>query len=138
MYEKAFMSESAGLFRAASTLPFYTEERCTITELLNTDRCEDVSLAECRVVAGETTQLHSLQIAERYVVQQGTGMMELAGTDTFRIGPGDCVLIPAGCAQRVCNTGVEDLVFLCVCTPRFLPGYYQVLEDTDTAGIATS
>ena len=132
------MSESAGLFRNAATLPFYTEERCTITELLNTERCENVSLAECRVIAGETTQLHALQIAERYVVQQGSGLMELDGSETFSIGPGDCVLIPAGCAQRVCNTGVEDLVFFCVCTPRFLPSHYTVLEDADTPGINKS
>ena len=129
------MSESAGLFRPASTSPVYTEERCSVTELLNTDRCEEVSLAECRVVAGETTQLHSLQIAERYVVQQGTGLMELAGTDTFSIGPGDCVLIPAGCAQRVRNTGTEDLLFLCVCTPRFSPQHYTILEDPETPGV---
>jgi mannose-6-phosphate isomerase-like protein (cupin superfamily) len=132
------MSESAGLFRPASTLPVYTEERCSIVELLNTERCEEVSLAECRVVAGETTQLHALQIAERYVIQQGRGIMELARNDTFAIGAGDCVLIPAGCAQRVRNTGTEDLVFLCVCTPRFSPQYYTVLEHNDTPGIATS
>ena len=132
------MSESAGLFRPGSKLPVYTEERCSIVELLNTDRCEGVSLAECRVVAGETTQLHSLQIAERYVVRQGTGVMELSGNDTFAIGAGDCVLIPAGCAQRVRNTGTEDLLFLCVCTPRFSPRHYTVLEHSDTPGLAAS
>jgi mannose-6-phosphate isomerase-like protein (cupin superfamily) len=79
-----------------------------------------------------------LQVAERYLVQNGQGVMELDRNDTFEVTVGDCVLIPPGCAQRVRNTGEEDLVFLCVCTPRFLPDHYVVLEDEQTQGIVTT
>jgi mannose-6-phosphate isomerase-like protein (cupin superfamily) len=128
------MSDLGGLYRPASLQPFYTEERCHITEYMNTDRCGEVSLAQCRVAAGVTTQLHALSVAERYVVQQGEGRMELGGDDpdtrqVFAVGPGDCVLIPPGCAQRIKNTGAQDLVFLCICTPRFQPQHYAALEQ---------
>jgi len=127
------MSDFAGLYRPASLLPFYTEERCHIVEYMNTPQCEEVSLAQCRVAPGVTTQLHSLAVAERYVVQQGEGRMELAGdgaqAQVFAVRAGDCVLIPAGCAQRIKNTGDDELVFLCICTPRFQPSHYLVLEQ---------
>ena len=124
-----------GLVQDAAGAPFYTEERCYITELLNTPRCADVSLALCRVVPGETTQLHRLEVAERYVVRSGRGLMQLDEDPGFDIGPGDSVLIPAGCAQRVKNVGDEDLEFLCICTPRFEPGHYENIEREDTPGI---
>ena len=127
------MSDFAGLYQPASLQPFYTQERCHIVEHMNTPACDDVSLAECRVAPGITTQLHSLSVAERYIVQQGSGWMELEGdtsqAQVFRVQPGDCVLIPAGCAQRIKNSGEQELVFLCICTPRFQPEHYVVLEQ---------
>jgi hypothetical protein len=33
------------------------------------------------------------------------------------------------CRQRVANVGGSDLVFLAICTPRFMPAAY---EDLDT------
>ncbi len=130
------MNEFPGRYRPQSLQPFYTEERCHIVERMNTQRCDEVSLAECRVAPGVTTQLHQLSIAERYVIQEGTGIMELQGNQVFSVTPGDCVLIPPGCPQRIKNVGEADLVFLCVCTPRFLPEHYTVLEDARTKEIA--
>ena len=134
------MSEFAGLFRPASLQPFYTEERCHIVEYMNTPDCAEVSLAECRVAAGVTTALHSLKVAERYVIRRGRGLMELAGNDpaarqVFSVQPGDCVLIPPGCAQRIKNIGDEELLFLCVCTPRFQSEHYVALEQMGTEDI---
>ena len=39
-------------------------------------------------------------------------------------------MIPAGTAQQITNTGPEDLVFLCVCTPRFTPNCYRDSESS--------
>ena len=36
---------------------------------------------------------------------------------------------PAGTAQRITNTGESDLIFLCVCMPRFTPDSYESLEE---------
>jgi len=108
---------------------FPTEERCTITELLNEPACPEVSLALARVAPGVTTRLHAVAgTVERYVVLAGEGIVEVDG-ETARITPGDRVLVPAGVAQRVAATGPAPLEFHCVCTPRFRQEDYVDLGD---------
>jgi len=106
----------------------WTEERCFITELLNDVNVPDVSLARCRVEPGVTTQLHRLSVREWYVVEHGRGLMEVGDREPRPIGPGDVVEIPAGTVQRVTNADAADLVFQCVCLPRFTPDSYESLE----------
>lgn len=106
-----------------------TAERCFITELLNAPGSPEASLALARVEPGVTTQFHRLHgVTERYIVQRGTGLIEVNG-ETWRLGPGDAALIQAGAAQRITNDGAGDLEFLCLCTPRFVPTCYEPLED---------
>ena len=106
----------------------WTGERCFITELMNDPAIPGVSLAQCRVPPGTTTQLHKLSVKEWYVVGEGSGLMEIGTEEPFEIGPGDAVAIPAGTTQRIMNTGDSDLLFQCVCIPRFAPEYYASLE----------
>ncbi len=109
----------------------WTGERCYITELCNTDALPGSSLAVARVEPGITTQLHHLEgTIETYIVKQGEGEMELDGT-SFAIAPGDQVIIPAGIPQRVTATGHMDLIFYCLCTPRFFPRCYVDLENSE-------
>lgn len=130
------MGEFAGLVPAASqgqmAERFYTQERCYISEFMNTPEAAQVSVAQACVAPGVTTQLHSLAIEERYIIVQGQGVMELAQADAFPVHVGDVVIIPAGVAQRIRNVLDEDLKFLCVCTPRFQPEHYRVLETERT------
>lgn len=105
-----------------------TGERCFITELMNDPAIPEVSLAQCRVPPGTTTQFHKLSVKEWYVVGEGTGLMEIGAEGPFEIGPGDTVAIAAGTAQRVTNTGDSDLLFQCLCIPRFTPKCYEPLE----------
>ena len=108
---------------------FPTEERCRITELLNDPACPEVSLAMARVAPGVTTRLHAVRgTEERYVILQGTGLVEIGG-EAVRVGPGDRVLIPADVPQRITNTGTGELEFHCICTPRFLPENYLDLDE---------
>ncbi len=109
---------------------YYFAEGCFITELLNTADDPEVSVARARVEPGRTTRWHRLEnIIERYLLIEGYGRVEI-GTEELRdIGPGDAVLIPAGCQQRITNTGAADLVFLAVCTPRFVVSAYRNLEE---------
>jgi mannose-6-phosphate isomerase-like protein (cupin superfamily) len=107
---------------------FYTDERCYITELLNCEQSPQVSVAQARVEPGVTTQRHKLEgVAETYVLTQGAGLMEV-GDEQHAVKTGDTVVIPAGVAQRISNNGDVDLVFYCVCTPRFEPSCYVNLE----------
>ena len=113
---------------AGDAAEFPTPERCYITELLNDGASPDVSLALARVEPGITTQLHALAgVRETYVVRKGTGRVEVGG-ETRSLASGDKVVIPAGVAQRITNTGEGDLEFYCVCLPRFQPDCYRSLE----------
>lgn len=107
---------------------FATPERCFITELLNHPSRPNASLARARVEPGVTTQLHALDVEETYVIEAGSGIMEVDG-ERFRVGPGDSVLIPERVPQRIENDSLEDLIFLCLCRPRFRSEGYVNLES---------
>lgn len=116
-------------FRTFQEREFFTPERCFITELLNRDANRDLSVSQARVQPGVTTALHALKdVQELYYILQGSGDMEIDRRPAGRVQKGDLVLIPAGSPQRITNTGTEDLLFLCICTPRFYPACYQDLE----------
>ena len=109
---------------------FFTDERCHILELANGPEDPECSIARARVAPGVTTRWHRLAgIAERYVVLEGLGRAEIGDLPPQNVGPGDVVLIPPGCRQRIANAGAEDLVFLAVCTPRFRPEAYADAES---------
>lgn len=106
----------------------WTSERCYIREILNDPRVPETSLAESRVEAGMTTELHRLSVAEWYLITSGQGLMQVGNNAPFDVGPGDSVVIPAGTAQRITNQGETDLEFQCLCVPRFSPDCYEALE----------
>jgi mannose-6-phosphate isomerase-like protein (cupin superfamily) len=103
-------------------------ERCFIRELVNTPEIPDFSLAETRVEPGVRTELHKLDVNEWYVIRSGCGKMELDGGPWFDVTAGDVVSIPANISQRIENTGANDLIFECVCLPRFTTAGYVALE----------
>ena len=108
---------------------YYFEEGCFITELHNSAEDAAVSVARARVRPGETTRWHRLQsICERYLIMEGNGLVEIGEAMARLVGPGDTVLIPAGIRQRITNSGQEDLIFLAVCTPRFVAEAYEDVE----------
>ena len=110
---------------------FYTAERCYITELQNKDTDAACSIARARVVPGVTTHLHALRdTTERYVILEGQGAVEIDGCDPITVLPFDVVNIPPGVSQRITNTGSSDLIFLCVCTPRFRRENYLDFQNT--------
>ncbi len=106
----------------------WTTERCYITELLNDASHPEVSIARTRVESGVQTQLHKLDVAEWYIIESGEGLMTVGDAPPYSVRPGDTVAIPKGIAQTILNTGVDDLIFQCVCTPRFVLDCYTSLE----------
>jgi mannose-6-phosphate isomerase-like protein (cupin superfamily) len=110
---------------------FYTDERCYITELHNTDADEDCSIARARVEPGVTTRLHRLEgTIERYVILEGMAEVRVGSAGPVAVQPLDVVNIPANAEQCIRNTGQGDLVFLCICTPRFRQQNYVVLDES--------
>lgn len=109
---------------------FYTDEKCFITELSNTADDAELSIAHARVEPGVTTRWHRLQdISERYCIISGSGLVEVGDLPPQRVTAGDVILIPPMCRQRITNNGNIDLVFLAMCTPRFISKAYQDIED---------
>ena len=108
---------------------YFFDEGCFINELVNSPEDSAASVARARVEPGQTTRWHRLRdITERYVVMSGTGNVEVGDLAPQPVGPGDCLVIPPMCRQRITNTGAEDLIFLAVCTPRFQAALYEDLE----------
>lgn len=106
----------------------WTDERCFIREILNDPRVPQVSLAKARVEPGVTTEWHKVAVLEWYLIRSGKGLMEIGEDEPFAVAPGDTVAIPAGTAQRITNTGQDDLRFDCICTPRFRPETYEIVK----------
>ena len=120
---------SAQIRRSRAEAEFFTPERCYILELSNSAEDDAVSIARARVLPGVTTRWHKvLGTAERYVILEGQGLVEVAGIGSQPVTVGDVVIIPADCPQRITNTGTSMLVFLAICTPRFLQEHYQDIE----------
>jgi mannose-6-phosphate isomerase-like protein (cupin superfamily) len=108
---------------------FETDERCAIVEVSNHAGDPTASIARARVRPGVVTAWHRLRgTAERYVILEGRGRAEVGDLPPTEVGPGDVVLIPPMCRQRIANLGDGDLLFLAICTPRFEPGCYEPLE----------
>ena len=117
------------IVRPDEAAEFTTAERCAILELWNRASDEAVSVARARVAPGVATQWHCVEgTVERYVILQGEGLASVGEAPPQRVGPGDCVVIAAGERQRIANAGDANLVFYCICTPRFRQENYRALE----------
>lgn len=106
---------------------YFFEEGCFILELNNAVTDPEVSIARARIPGRGETRLHKLiDTTERYVILSGRGEATV-GDLVSQVAPGDVVLIPAGATQTIRNLGDDDLIFLAICSPRFLPERYQNL-----------
>jgi mannose-6-phosphate isomerase-like protein (cupin superfamily) len=120
-----------GVRRIEPEREYFTAEQCHILELSNSQSDAAVSIARARVAPGVTTHWHRLVgIAERYVILEGEGSVEVGDRAAEIVKPGDVVLIPPERRQRIRNVGESDLVFLAICSPRFVDGAYEDLESS--------
>jgi len=108
---------------------YYFKEGCYIQEWLNSRERPNLSVARVRVEPKTQTRLHVLiGTVERYAVLEGEGQVTVA--DKHRnISAGDVVIILPGQPQKIKNLGDTDLVFLAICTPRFVETNYRDIED---------
>lgn len=100
---------------------YVTKDGSRIRELMHPSRhtCHQQSLAEARVSPGGRTTLHRHRVTEEfYHVTAGAGSMTL-GEACFPIAQGDTIAIPPGTPHAVHNTGEEELVILCCCSPAY-------------------
>jgi mannose-6-phosphate isomerase-like protein (cupin superfamily) len=103
-----------------------TVEKCFITELLNTEDFHSFSIAKARVEPGAVTESHRLNNTDEvYYILSGKGEIEINGKIIGVAEPGDLVFIQRNTSQRIRNLTTEDLIFLCICSPRFEFKNYQ-------------
>ena len=108
-----------------------TPERCHIIEQSNSPDDPQLSIARARVSPGITTRWHRLKgTTERYCIVAGNGIVEVGDLQPARVSTGDIIIIPPMCPQRITNTGTEELIFLAICTPRYVDDVYEELEDS--------
>jgi mannose-6-phosphate isomerase-like protein (cupin superfamily) len=99
-----------------------TPERCEIAENFSS---QAVSIAKATVKPKTSTITHHLKdVEEIYIITSGRGTVQVGSLKPTEVGVGDVVVIPAGVSQKITNTGEADLVFYCVCTPRFTADCY--------------
>lgn len=109
--------KSAKIVKASSLKETLTAERCLIAENYS---AEDISIAQARVKPGITTLPHHLNgVNEIYLVTSGEGQVDVGDLKPTKVEAGDLIVIPAGASQRISNIGKTDLVFYCICTPKF-------------------
>ncbi len=112
----------ATIVKASSLKEYLSSEHCFIMENMSS---EGVSIARARLKAGVTTAAHHLKgVDEIYIITGGHGRVYVEGLDPSDVCKGDVVTIPAGASQRITNVGKNDLVFYCVCVPRFTEKCY--------------
>lgn len=120
------------IIKASNVKEQYTAERCFVGENYGSADGK-VSIAIARVKPGVTTVAHHLEgIEEIYIITQGKGVMEVNGVPPEEVTAGDVVVIPEGTSQRIKNVGNCDLVFYCVCTPRFVAERYFSDESAES------
>jgi len=95
-----------------------------LCELLHPDRVPGAEQLSCSVAhaiipPGTSTLPHKLQKStELYYILSGTGIMQING-ESSPVHPGEVVLIPPGAAQNIRNNGDDNLVILCIVSPKW-------------------
>jgi len=95
-----------------------------LAELLHPDKVPGAqrlrcSIAHAIVPPGETTLPHLLKSStEIYYILEGEGEMHI-GVRSAPVHAGQAVLIPRGRRQFIRNTGMGNLVILCIVTPKW-------------------
>ena len=108
---------------------YYFKEGCFIEEWHNIADDQSCSIARVRVEGGKTTKLHALKnTVERYVMLGGSAMVTV-GKKSWQVSEGDVVVIKPDEPQKIENLDQEDLVFLAICTPRFVVGNYRECNE---------
>jgi mannose-6-phosphate isomerase-like protein (cupin superfamily) len=100
---------------------YITKDGSSIRELMHphTQANNNQSLAEATVPPGIQTELHFHKKSEEiYHITQGDGIMTL-NKQQFPVTAGDTICIPANTPHKISNVGINDLIFLCACSPAY-------------------
>lgn len=117
-------STNVDIVNRDSVEEFITKDGSAIREILApvNSSLKAQSLAEATLKPGQSTEKHlHVRTEEVYYVLKGSGLMEI-GRESREVGPGDGIVIPPGSEHRLTNTGRENMIFLCCCSPAYSHG----------------
>jgi len=100
---------------------FIAGDSTILRELLHPDKADlhlRYSLAHARVKPGKTSYPHQLKSSEVYYILEGEGTMHI-GNESADVRSNQAVYIPPNTKQYIQNTGINDLVFLCIVDPAW-------------------
>ena len=110
------------IVKAKSLRETLTPEQCFICENWSSKK---VSIARARVKSGFTTKAHHLVgVDEIYLIIKGKGKVKIGKLEPTEVKARDTVFIPAGVSQQITNISKSDLIFYCICTPKFTAKCY--------------
>jgi len=108
--------------RRAELAPYVTADGSTIREWAGPGyaaAARNQSLAEATVAPGSSTAAHYHRASEElYLFTAGSGLLRI-GSEEREVRAGDCAVIPPGEVHELRNTGAEDLVLVCACSPPY-------------------
>ena len=114
------------IFSKANHLdPIHTPHGEVIYELIgpaeNHGAADAHSLAYIHIPAGKASRPHHHRISEEsYYILNGQARMVIDGKE-FSLSPGEACLISAGQVHQIFNDGPDDLEFLAICIPPWVP-----------------
>ena len=124
------------LARHADLEPYVTADGSTIREWAGPgySPARNQSLAEATLAPGMATTAHFHREAEEfYLVTAGQGRLRV-GDEERDVMPGDCAVILPGVVHKLWNTGREDLVVVCCCSPAYSHEDTVLVENEDGKG----
>ena len=82
----------------------------------------------------EQIEIYNVTNGERFttyaiLAEDNSGIISVNGAAAHKADPGDIIIIPPMCRQRIINIGSEDLIFLAICSPRFKDTAYEDIEE---------
>ena len=105
------------------TDPFVTPSGEVIYELIGkgSGRQPNHSLAQIVIPSGKSSEPHYHKVSqETYFILEGEGQMDVDG-EKFTLKPGQACHIEPEEIHQIKNQGEDDLVFLAVCVPSWVP-----------------
>jgi len=113
-----------------SITAYITKDGSLVRELMHPAAHKNTkqSLAQAIIPVGTRTRLHRhIHSEEIYHITSGQGRMTLAD-EVFNVSSGDTLCIEPGILHCIENTGDQDLVVLCCCSPAYSHDDTEMLE----------
>jgi mannose-6-phosphate isomerase-like protein (cupin superfamily) len=89
-----------------------------------TSSAEHLTTTLALIQPGGEQRLHSHRPEQVYFILEGGGLMTV-GSETQRVGPGDCIFIPSGQPHGLKNDGAMTLRYFSAAASAYEPGHLE-------------